>query len=68
LILYNENRGCEEASSEAALKAECEKVYRLSMPWADDILMEKLVEKRYLQIIETMDHDEYEKDLADLED
>jgi 3-methyladenine DNA glycosylase AlkC len=50
------------------LKAECEKVYRLSMPWADDILMEKLVEKRYLQIIETMDHEEYEKDLADLED
>ena len=50
------------------LKAECEKVYRLSMPWADDLLMEKLVEKRFTQIIETMDREEYQRDLADLED
>lgn len=50
------------------LKAECEKVYRLSMPWADPILMEKLVEKRYRKIIEAMDDDEYLKDLAELQD
>ena len=50
------------------LKAECERVYRLSMPWADDLLMEKLVEKRFTQIIETMDREEYQRDLADLED
>jgi hypothetical protein len=50
------------------LKAECEKLYKLKFEWADDILLEKLVEKRYLQIIEAMDEEQYKQDLADLED
>ena len=50
------------------LKGECEKLYKLKFEWADDILLEKLVEKRYLQIIEAMDEEQYKQDLADLED
>tara|TARA_R110000868_G_scaffold280466_2_gene540627 strand:- start:1108 stop:1302 length:195 start_codon:yes stop_codon:yes gene_type:complete len=44
------------------LKNECEKLYKMKFEWADDILIEKLVEKRYLQIIHEMDEEEYKKD------
>jgi hypothetical protein len=44
------------------LKNECQKLYKMKFEWADDILIEKLVEKRYLQIIHEMDEEEYKKD------
>ena len=50
------------------LKNECEKLYKMKFEWADDILIEKLVEKRYLQIIHEMDEEEYKKDLEELLD
>ena len=50
------------------LKNECQKLYRMKFEWADDILIEKLVEKRYLQIIEEMDEEQYKQDLEELED
>ena len=36
------------------LKNECQKLYKMKFEWADEILIEKLVEKRYLQIIHEM--------------
>ena len=50
------------------LKNECEKLYKMKFEWADEILIEKLVEKRYLQIIHEMDEEEYKKDLEELLD
>tara|TARA_R110000765_G_scaffold309329_3_gene402859 strand:+ start:129 stop:320 length:192 start_codon:yes stop_codon:yes gene_type:complete len=50
------------------LKNECQKLYKMKFEWADDILIEKLVEKRYLQIIHEMDEEEYKKDLEELLD
>ena len=50
------------------LKNECQKLYRMKFEWADDILIEKLVEKRYLQIIEEMDEEQYKQDLEELLD
>ncbi len=50
------------------LKNECQKLYKLKMPWADDLLLEKLIEKRYLQIIHEMNEEEYKKDLAEEEE
>ncbi len=50
------------------LKNKCEELYRLKMPWADDILLEKLVEKRYFEIIEQMDEEQYKQDLEELLD
>jgi len=50
------------------LKNECNKLYKLKFPWADDVLLEKLVEKRYHHIIEAMDEEEYKKDLEELLD
>tara|TARA_R110002033_G_scaffold116744_1_gene161036 strand:- start:146 stop:337 length:192 start_codon:yes stop_codon:yes gene_type:complete len=50
------------------LKNECQKLYKMKFEWADEILIEKLVEKRYLQIIHEMDEEEYKKDLEELLD
>ena len=50
------------------LKNECQKLYKMKFEWADDILIEKLVEKRYLQIIHEMDEEQYKQDLEELED
>ena len=50
------------------LKNECQKLQKMKFEWADDILIEKLVEKRYLQIIHEMDEEEYKKDLEELLD
>ena len=51
------------------LKNKCQELYKLKMPWADDLLLEKLIEKRYLQIIHEMNEEEYKKDcLAEEED
>lgn len=50
------------------LKNECNKLYKLKFPWADDTLLEKLVEKRYHQVIEAMNEEDYKKDLEELLD
>ena len=50
------------------LKNKCEELYRKKFEWCDDLLLEKLVEKRYLQIIEEMDEEQYKQDLEELED
>tara|TARA_R100001463_G_scaffold25024_1_gene59489 strand:- start:667 stop:858 length:192 start_codon:yes stop_codon:yes gene_type:complete len=50
------------------LKNECNKLYKLKFPWADQTLLEKLVEKRYHQVIEAMDAEEYKKDIEELLD
>jgi len=50
------------------LKNECEKLYKLKFPWADDVLLEKLTMKRYFKVIEAMNEEQYKQDLVELLD
>ena len=50
------------------LKNQTEEMYTKKFPWADSLLLEKLIDDRVSKIINEMNEDDYLKDLEDDED
>ncbi len=50
------------------LKNHTEELYTKKFPWADPLLLEKLIDDRVSKIINEMNEDDYLKDLEDDDD